>query len=281
MVLTCIKTGQHLVQTLESIFTSAATAKQPVTVFILTQIPAEVASTIPKDPTCRVPVRIVPMEGSTGIMLRFDRFLYAYEAADDDEIYVFSNDDVIFARDFIPKLIEIPLDDRIVGPMIRTPNGSWQASLFRKRFSFLRLMFRIHDGGLYSKFFPFAAPIEKINYDRFTVDACCFVMTERTLRRFGRQFDFVSFIYMEEVLFQFLHDRLNIRSEVNANLLITHLGGASLPHKWSAERSKRQLESLTAVSSTYLNHTKWQTLGLRSWFKLEGLVRRVISRDWA
>lgn len=218
------------------------------------------------------------MERSTGIMLRFDRFLSIHKAEDSNEIIVFSNDDVIFATDFIANLTDTPVDDRIVGPLIRTPDGSWQTSMFRKRFSFFRLMFRIHDGGLYSRFFRLPTSLDGLNEDRFTVDGCCFILNEGTLRRFGRRFDFVSFLYMEEVLFQALHDRFGIRSEVCKNLMITHLGGASLPHVWSAGKSKIQLDSVTAVSRAYLGHTPWQTAILRGWFRLESLARRVIAK---
>jgi len=212
------------------------------------------------------------------MMGKFDDFLSVHRPQDPNEIIVFSNDDVVFAPDFIARLAETPMDDLIAGPVIYKPDGGWQTSMFRKRFSLLRLMFRVYDGGLYSRFIRLPASLDRLNEGRVTVDGCCFILNERTLRRFGRRFDFVSYLYMEEVLFQVLHDRLGIRSEVVRALKITHLGGASLTHAWSNGKSRIQLDSVTAVSRAYLGHAPWQIAILRGWFRFESLARRLLTK---
>lgn len=277
-VLPCIKIGAHLDDTLRSIFVSAATINQHVTVHILSPLPSKSFVDLPKDPTGTIPVQIMAVPEATGMMGKFDHFLSVYEPEDPDQIIVFSNDDVVFAPNFVARLAHTLLDDVIAGPVIRTPDGAWQTSMFRKRFSLVRLMFRIHDGGLYSRFIRVPDTLDGLNEGRVTVDGCCFIMNERTLRRFGRRFDFVAFLYMEEVLFQVLHDRLGIRSEVVEGLEITHLGGASLTHVWSAGKSRTQLDSVTAVSRAYLGHAPWQTAVLRGWFHFESLARRALTK---
>lgn len=277
-VLPCIKTGAHLDDTLRSIFASAASSNQPVTVHILSPLPPESFADLPKDTTGTVPVQIMGAPEATGMMGKFDHFLSVHEPEDPNQIIVFSNDDVVFAPDFVAQLAQTPMDDVIAGPLIRTPNGVWQTSMFRKRFSLVRLMFRIYDGGLYSRFIRAPDTLDGLNEGRVTVDGCCFIMNERTLRRFGRRFDFVAFLYMEEVLFQALHDRLGICSKVVESLEITHLGGASLTHVWSAAKSQTQLDSVTAVSRAYLGHAPWQTTVLRAWFYFESLARRALTK---
>ena len=276
--LPCIKTGAHLDETLRSIFASAETANQRVTVNILTPLAKDAFAAIPCDPAGKVAVHILAVEASTGMMGKFDQFLSLCPAKDPDEIIVFSNDDVIFAPEFLTRLAQTSMDNLIVGPVIRTPDGSWQTSMFRKRFSLLRLMFRVYDGGLYSRFIRHPTCLERINEGRTTVDGCCFLLNERTLLRFGRRFNFVAYLYMEEVLFQVLNERLGIRSKVVEELEITHIGGASLTHSWSAGKSRIQLDSVTSVSRDYLGHMPWQTAMLRGWFRVEDLMRRFLTK---
>lgn len=276
--LPCIKTGSHLDETLLSIFASAAGAEQPVMVHILSPLASDAFASLPIDPSGKVLVQIVSVPANTGMMGKFDCFLSWYRPEDPDDIIVFSNDDVVFAPDFVARLAGTPMDDLIAGPVIRTPSGTWQTSMFRKRFSLLSLMFRVYDGGLYSRLIKTPDTLDGLNKGRFTVDGCCFVLNERTLRRFGRRFDYVAFLYLEEVLFQVLYEKLGIRSEVVAGLEITHLGGASLTHVWSLDKSRLQLESVTAVSRAYLGHAPWQTAVLRGWFRLESLVRQVLTK---
>ncbi len=280
ILLTCHKTGPHLNNTLQSIYQAAAQAdlQDEIQIRILTPLPEGEFLEVPQPHDVGVNLELFTTMPVGGILSKFDEYLATTETIDPQAVFVFSNDDVVYGPDFLAHIAETDLVGKIAGPVIYTPAGGWQTSMFRKRFTFLRLMFRVHDGGFYSRFFPAPSTLAGINYGRKTVDGCCFIMTEATLRRFNRRFNFVAFLYMEEALFQYLHDRHGIRSEVNQMLQVTHLGGATAAHVWSPKKSLIQLDSVSAVSRTYLGHAPWQTRLLRAWFQFESCARTVLGK---
>jgi GT2 family glycosyltransferase len=276
-VIPCIKTGMHLDATLTSIAAAAPGVPADIMVKILSPLPQSAFADLPHE-TRRLEIEIFDVDPVSGMMGKFDLFLAARKDYDTDDIFIFSNDDVIFSSNFLTQLVCMPTLGRILGPVIRQPDGRFQVSMFRKQFTFWRLMVRIHDGGLYSRLIKVPDTLDdNLNTGRKTVDGCCFILSEDSLRRFGRQFDFCAFLYMEEVIFQNFFDRYDLRSEVVRDLSILHLGGATLTHGWSRAKSRNQIASVTAVSSAYLGHSQFQTAILRSYFIFEFALRALIE----
>lgn len=279
VLITCIKTGRHLNDNISSIARGAQSAGVPVPVKILTPLPTEAFDDLPQEDVSRLDLEIVPVDPSTGMMGKFDSFLGSPQNVAADEIYVFSNDDVIFSGDFFKNLAKKNLDGMIAGPVIYHPDGQFQMSLFRKQFSFWRLMFRVHDGGLYSRFVKHPTALdETLNSGRKTVDGCCFIINGATIEQIGGKFDFCAFLYMEEVLFQYYHDKYEILVEVQEDLCVIHLGGTSLlTHQWTKRRSQTVRDSVSAVSRAYLGLSPVQTSILRSYYAFEGVLRTVLG----
>lgn len=278
-IIASVRASDHLTATIASINESAGFAGEHVTIVVAGGVLSTELRGIALGKY--VELRVANDYRDRGMLAKFNTGLESLKGeTTDDAVVFFCNDDIIMDRFFVNNLsISDFTAPVLLGPIVRTPDGSLQRSMFRKRYGKMDMFFRVWDGGLYTKLFGRWVLARcrldaDLNKGRLTVDGCCFGLNGAALAQMVR-FDDRIYLYYEEVFLQNCASIWRWHCSVREDLAIVHLGGASESHGWSARRSSIQMKSALYVARSYLNFGALGVglLGVYRWF--EGGLRKI------